>query len=132
MRLALDKNRYVDFAKGDAAVAARLELAERVFVPFVVMAELRAGFAVGRRGAENERFFQRFLRKPGVEVLYASETTTRAYAELYRRLREQGTPIPTNDLWIAALVVEHGLTLFTRDPHFARLPQLDLLGGERT
>lgn len=42
-------------------------------------------------------------------------------------LRTQGTPIPTNDLWIAALVVEHGLTLYTRDRHFEHLPQLPLL-----
>jgi tRNA(fMet)-specific endonuclease VapC len=127
VRIALDTNRYTDFARGDAGVVERLELAERVFVPFVVLAELRAGFAVGRRGKENERFLHRFLRKPGVETLYVSDATTRAYADLYRQLRDQGTPIPTNDLWIAALVVEHGLTLFTRDPHFARLAQLDRL-----
>jgi len=50
---------------------------------------------------------------------------TNRYASLYRQLRRQGTPIPTNDLWIAALVVQHGLALYARDRHFDELPQLD-------
>jgi tRNA(fMet)-specific endonuclease VapC len=69
----------------------------------------------------------RFLAEPGVEVLYASESTTYHYAGLYRQLRNQGTPIPTNDLWIAALVIEHQLMLATRDRHFASVPQLHTL-----
>jgi len=64
---------------------------------------------------------------PGVSAIFATEATTRAYAQLYRQLRAQRTPIPTNDLWIAALVVEHDVALFTRDVHFANLPQLDLV-----
>ena len=127
MRLALDTNRYTDFCRGDEGVVRRLEEAEMIFVPFVVVGELRAGFAVGSKGRENERVLQRFLRRPGIETLYAGETTTRFYADLFRQLRQQDTPIPTNDLWIAALVVEHGLTLYSRDPHFRKLPQLDLL-----
>ncbi|HEY3354617.1 MAG TPA: PIN domain-containing protein [Polyangia bacterium] len=128
MRVALDTNRYRDLCAGEPAVAAFLEHVEAVFVPFVVVAELRAGFAVGKRGRENERVLRRFLGKPGVDVLYPTDATTRAYAELYRQLRAQGTPIPTNDLWIAALVVEHGLWLASRDSHFSHLPQLSLVG----
>ncbi len=86
-----------------------------------------AGFAVGTRGLANERTLRRFLGKPGVEVLMPTEATTRCYAGLYRQLRAQGTPIPTHDLWIAALVVEHDLWLYSRDPHFARLPQLSVV-----
>lgn len=127
MRIALDTNRYTDLCRGDAEVVQLLEEAEEVFLPFVVLGELRAGFAVGSKGRENERLLQRFLAKPGVAVLYSDEPTTRSYASLYRQLREQGTPIPTNDLWIAALVVEHALTLCSRDPHFKKLPQLDRL-----
>ena len=78
-------------------------------------------------GHENERVLQRFLMKPGVEVLFPSEATTLSYATLYRQLRHQGTPMPTNDLWIAALVVENDLALYSRDRHFATLPQLNLL-----
>jgi tRNA(fMet)-specific endonuclease VapC len=127
MRLALDSNRYADFGKGDREVAFLLETSEAVFVPFIVVGELRAGFAAGRRGLANERLLQQFLAKPGVEILFATEATTRQYAQLYRQLRQQGTPIPTNDLWIAALVVEHDLALCSRDEHFRHLPQLLLV-----
>ena len=127
MKLALDTNRYVDLMRGDAKVRALVEAARTVLVPFVVVAELRAGFAVGAQGRGNERFLQRFLSKPGVEVAYATDATTHHYAALYRQLRQQGTPIPTNDLWVAALVTEHGARLCTRDAHFEKLAQLDLL-----
>jgi tRNA(fMet)-specific endonuclease VapC len=127
MRLALDTNRYTDFCKGQVEVVRRLEEAETVFVPFVVVAELRAGFAVGGRSHENERVLQRFLSKPGIECLFPDDLTTQTYAAIFRQLRQQGTPIPTNDLWIAALVVQHGLKLYSRDPHFHKLAQLDLL-----
>ncbi len=127
MRLALDTNRYTDLARGESDICTKVENAERVFLPFVVLAELRAGFVVGRCGDENERVLRRFLTKPGVDILYPDERTTRIYANLFRQLRSQGSPIPTNDIWIAALVVEHNLTLFTRDEHFRKLPQLDLV-----
>jgi predicted nucleic acid-binding protein len=127
VRLALDTNRYVDLARGDADVVALVEAADAVFVPFVVIAELRAGFAVSERPLDNERVLRRLLAKPGTEALYAGDATTRVYASLYKQLRVQGTPIPTNDLWIASLVVEHGLALCTRDRHFRHLPQLTLL-----
>ena len=67
---------------------------------------------------------ERFLASPRVGVLYADEATTRSYAGLFAQLRRQGTPIPTNDLWIAALAVQHGLALHSRDAHFDSIPQL--------
>ncbi len=127
MRVALDTNRYCDLCRGDEELVASLEHAETVFLPFVVVGELRAGFAVGSRRQENERVLRRFLGKPGVSVLFASDATTRSYANLYRQLRSQGTPIPTNDLWIAALVAEHDLALLSRDQHFHHLPQLTVI-----
>jgi len=127
VKLALDTNRYVDLMRGDAEVRALVEAARTVLVPFVVVAELRAGFAVGMQGRANERFLQRFLAKAGVEVAYATDATTHHYAALFRQLRQQGTPVPTNDLWIAALVTEHGARLCTRDAHFEKLAQLDVV-----
>lgn len=124
MRVALDTNRYVDLCKGVAATVKVLEEAEAVIVPFVVLAELRAGFAFGRRPAENELILRRFLLKEGVRVLFADDQTTHHYAALYRQLRRQGTPIPTNDLWIGALTLQHNLVLHARDVHFDHLPQI--------
>jgi predicted nucleic acid-binding protein len=59
-----------------------------------------------------------------VDVLYPDEQTTHHYANVFAQLRRQGTPVPTNDLWIAALVVQHDLVLFTQDAHFAKVPQI--------
>jgi len=124
VRLALDTNRYTDLCRGDADVVARVESADAVVLPFVVVGELRAGFAVKRQGSRNEAALGRFLLKPGVSVVYADDQTTHHYANVYRQLRQQGTPIPTNDIWIAALVLQHSLTLYDRDRHFDALRQL--------
>jgi tRNA(fMet)-specific endonuclease VapC len=125
VRLALDTNRYTDLCRGDVHVVQAIEAADEVWLPFIVIGELRAGFAVGTQGPRNEEVLSRFLLKPGVDVLYADEQSTYHYATVYRQLRKQGTPIPTNDMWIAALVVQHSLVLFDRDAHFNALPQLN-------
>ncbi len=101
-----------------------VELAEQVWLPFIVLGELRAGFAAGSQGPRNEAVLRRFLLKSGVGVLYADGQTTHHYAAIYQQLRKQGTPIPTHDMWIAALVLQHSLVLFARDTHFEVLPQL--------
>jgi tRNA(fMet)-specific endonuclease VapC len=124
MRLALDTNRYIDLCRDVDGVAETLEEAEAILLPFPVLAELRAGFAVGSHGPENERTLRRFLMQSGVSPLFADEQTTHQYASLFRQLRAQGTPIQTNDIWIAALVLQHGLALYARDRHFEHLPQL--------
>jgi len=124
VRLALDTNRYTDLCRGIASVVEAVERADEVWLPFIVVAELRAGFAVGSQGPRNEAVLRRFLLKPGVAVLYADEQTTHHYANVYRQLRKQGTPIPTNDMWIAALALQHSLVLCARDTHFDSLPQL--------
>ncbi len=127
MRLAIDTNRYRDLCDGQHDVVKQLETADAIFVPFVVLAELRAGFAVGTKGRANERVLHRFLSQPDVTILHTTDATTRSYAALYRQLRTQGTPIPTNDLWIAAIVLEHDIALYSRDAHFEALPQLNLI-----
>jgi tRNA(fMet)-specific endonuclease VapC len=124
MGVALDTNRYVDLCKGVVEPVTVLEEAEAVVLPFVVLSELRAGFALGRRHVENERTLRRFLLKNGVDVLFADDQTTHHYAVVFRQLRKQGTPVPTNDMWLAALVLQHNLALHARDKHFDHLPQL--------
>jgi tRNA(fMet)-specific endonuclease VapC len=124
VRLALDTNRYSDLCRGHSSVAESVESADEVWLPFIVLGELRAGFAAGTRGPHNEAMLRRFLMKPSVGVLYADEQTTHHYGAVYRQLRKQGTPIPTNDMWIAALVLQHSLVLCARDAHFDVLPQL--------
>ncbi len=124
MRLALDTNRFIGMMRGEPSVLQTVSLADEVWLPFIVIGELRAGFAAGTREVSNEAALRRFLLKPGVAILYADDQTTHHYASIYRQLRKQGTPIPTNDMWIAALVLQHSLVLFARDAHFDALPQL--------
>lgn len=124
MNIAIDTNRYVDFCKGDDVAVDIVRRASTIYLPFITVAELRAGFLCGNRTLENERTLIRFFNSPRVEILVPDDQTTHHYAQLFKQLRKQGTPIPTNDLWIAALVVQYNLILFARDQHFDHLPQI--------
>lgn len=124
MRVAIDTNQYRHAAAGEPSVRNQLQAADHIFLPFVVLAELRAGFLLGSKAEENERSLIRFLNSSRTSALFSDEQTTHHYARLYRQLRRQGTPIPSNDLWIAALVIQHDLVLCSADKHFDHLPQL--------
>lgn len=127
MRIAIDTNRYVDFARGLPEAVNRLRAVDQILMPLIVLGELRAGFLGGARALQNEANLVRFLNSPRVDMLLPDEETTHHYARLFHQLRRQGTPIPTNDIWIAALVVQHQLFLFARDAHFDHLPQIPRL-----
>lgn len=124
VEIAIDTNRYRDFVDGVSAAVAVLRGAPKIYIPLVVAAELRAGFAAGRRGQENARTFEQFLHRPRVDLLLPTLETTRHYATLFQQLRSAGTPVPTNDLWIAALVLQFDIPLYSRDSHFDLIPQL--------
>lgn len=124
MRLAIDTNRYRDYVNGEPEALKPIEQADQVFVPLIVIAELRAGFRLGSRQNENEATLAKILREPQIEILFPDEATTHFYAQILVDLRNRGTPIPSNDLWIAAMVIQHGLTLFTRDRHFSHVPMV--------
>ncbi len=127
IEIVIDTNRYRDFVDGIPEVVSIFRATPKINVPIVVVAEIRAGFAVGSNIAENQRVFEAFLLRERVEVMLPAMDTTRHYATLYRQLRAAGTPIPTNDLWIAALVVQYDVPLYSRDRHFDLIPQLPRL-----
>ena len=124
MNVALDTNAYSDFMRGDAARVEVVRTARSILMPLVVLGELRAGFAAGNRESTNAANLQRFLGSPRVSVLAPDDLTTHHYAQLYLQLRDKGAAIPTNDLWIASLAVQHSLVLCTSDRHFRHLPQV--------
>ena len=124
MNLALDTNRYTDFVRGETSVVEVIRAASKVVIPFIVVAELRAGFRIGTRAKENESVLTSILQRPTISVLYADGDTTHHYAAIHSQLRRQGTPVPINDLWIAAIAIQHELVLFSRDTHFSHIPQL--------
>lgn len=124
MKVAFDTNTYVDLCRHVDSTVELFESADAIVLPYVALAELRCGFAGGRRQADNERILRQFLHRRHVAVAYPDERTTHQYAEVYRQLRRQGTPIPVNDMWIAALALQHDLVLHSRDRHFDHLPQI--------
>ena len=124
MKVLLDTNRYRDFCEGDAEALDIIQRARTVYLPFVVLAELRAGFLCGTLARRNEKTLTLFLNSSRVRVLLADEETTHHFARIFAQLRQQGTPIPVNDIWIASLAVQHDLLLFSRDRHFDSLPQV--------
>src|SRR6202012_660445 len=93
MRLALDTSRYADFCRGETEVVESVARAEQIFLPFVVLGELRAGFQIGTRARQNEQNLTRFLNSPRVRLLLADEQTTHHYGNIFAQLRKQGTPI---------------------------------------
>ena len=127
MKIVIDTNRYRDFCENVPHVVEHIRTVEQIYIPFITLAELRAGFLCGSIMQKNENVLNQFLNRPRVRVLFADEETTHHYARIFRQLREQGTPIPTNDIWIAALISQHNLFLYSRDAHFDCLPQLPRL-----
>ncbi len=128
MRLLIDTNRYSDMDEGDPEVVQRFESAKELWLPIIVLGELFAGFELGNRKDLNEKQLKDFIERLSVVLLHLDETTARYYGEIFRVLRLHGTPIPTNDIWIAALALQHDLTLDSRDQHFQHVPGLKLVG----
>lgn len=124
MNVLLDTNFYCAFCKGDKQAVHIIQQARKIFLPFAVLAELRAGFLCGTKARKNERSLTLFLNSARVKVIYPDENTTHQFAVVFAQLRLLGKPIPTNDIWIAALAVQHDLILCSRDKHFDLLPQL--------
>lgn len=124
MRVALDTNRLTDLFRGDAALAERLGECDEVWLPLMVLAEIQAGFYGGSEQHRNEVLLRSFLIRPTAGVLLPARETAEFYARLFVQLKRAGTPIPDNDLWIAALALQHDLVLITRDRHFESIPQL--------
>lgn len=118
MKVLLDTNAYVALRRGDEAVAALVRNAERVVLSAIVTGELLHGFRNGTRAQDNTRDLARFLEQPGVTFVPVGWDTADRFGRIATSLRKQGTPIPTNDVWIAAHAMETGADLISFDRHF--------------
>ncbi|MGK2945019.1 MAG: type II toxin-antitoxin system VapC family toxin [Desulfuromonadales bacterium] len=127
-QILLDTNFYVAFKRKQEPALDRLRQVEYIGVSTIVLGELLAGFRCGSRETENRRELDQFLDSPRVEVLGIDEETAEFYAGVFRALRDKGKPIPSNDLWIAATSLRHGLALATLDEHFRYIDGLLLAG----
>ncbi len=122
--VAVDTNVLVDAFHGDESFRNVLAGADRILVCPVVYAEFMAGFDDTRRGRAAKDRFRSFLALDYVDVPTIGRETGDFHAMLFNYLREKGTPIPHNDIWIAASALEHGACLLTADAHFKTIPTL--------
>ena len=120
----LDTNAYAAFKRGHADAVAVIQHAPEIVLNTVVLGELLGGFSAGSREQQNREELDAFLASPRVRVAAVDALTARRYASIYAALRRAATPIPTNDMWIAASALQHGLRVFTYDAHFQHVPGL--------
>jgi len=128
MTVALDTNTYASFKRGNQELRRMFESADEILVPVTVLGELYSGFQIGRLTEKNMPELEQFLAVPGIRTVSITPETAFRYGFLVKELRRQGTPIPTNDIWIAAVVMEAGSILISRDSHFSHVPGLLVLG----
>jgi tRNA(fMet)-specific endonuclease VapC len=124
-RLVLDTSAYSHFRAGDDRALDMIAAAEIVFLPTIVLGELEAGFVLGRRELENRTLLAEFLAEPFIDILQVTPTVARHYGRLFASLRRAGTPIPLNDIWIAATTLDCGGHLLTFDGDFKNVAALD-------
>lgn len=130
-RLVLDTSAYSNLRQGHPDVLSSLTAAVQVSIPVIVLGELEAAFERGSRAAENRRVLAELLAEPFVSVLDVTPKTVRHYARVFVSLRNAGTPIPLNDVWIAACTLECQGHLLTFDGDFLHVPALECTLLER-
>ncbi|MEM9552892.1 MAG: type II toxin-antitoxin system VapC family toxin [Acidobacteriota bacterium] len=126
-RYCLDTSAYSQLRRGEPQVTDLIDTAEWIGVPAVTLGELHAGFACGRRRRENEQTLEDFLADPVVVTLAVDHSVARIFGEVIVDLRRAGTPVPTNDAWIAAQTIREGATVLTFDRHFRKIPRVSAL-----
>ena len=114
--MILDTNALSGAADGDPGALEIIAGAERIAVPVIVLGEYRLGIAQSRHRKEYEEWLREWVA--AVTVLDIDRDTTYQYAKIGLELKRIGKPIPSNDLWIAALCGQHSLPLLSRDRHF--------------
>jgi len=125
-KIILDTNAYARLLAGDEHVLDAVSGAEVVYISVFVLGELVAGFAGGSKEQENRKTLGSFLRKPTVKILNATSETAEIFGFVKSGLKRAGTPIPINDVWIAAHGIETGSTVITYDTHFHKVAGLRL------
>lgn len=123
MKILLETNAYVAFVKGDSSAVRQIRSAQELVFSTIVLGELLFGFRNGERFEKNMTELKSFLANPRVTLLNVTAVTADRFSRIAASLKRKGTPIPSNDIWIAAQTVESGAELVTLDKHF------DLIDG---
>jgi tRNA(fMet)-specific endonuclease VapC len=127
-KILLDTNAYTNLLSGNEDILDTIVMADIVYMSIFVLGELHAGFAGGVKKAENEATLHDFLMRSTVKTLNATSETASVFGFVKNNLRKAGTPIPINDVWIAAHGMESGSTIVTYDNHFRQVPGLRVWG----
>lgn len=122
MKVLLDTNAYSALMRGDPSVANHIRKSEEVLLSAVVVGELLYGFRNGSHYGRNIKQLENFLQNPYVRFVPVTWTTADRFSRLATELRRHCTPIPSNDIWIAAQAMETGADLVSFDEHFRNLP----------
>ena len=123
-KVMLDTSAYSAFLRGNDEIKRALQEADEIYLNAVVLGELYSGFAQGSKEKKNREILKDFLSSPRIQIAGLDEETAERYAAIITYLRAKGTPIPTNDLWIAATAMQYGLKLLTTDNHYRAVPQI--------
>jgi tRNA(fMet)-specific endonuclease VapC len=126
-RMLIDTNIYSFALKGDNDVVEVLRQTDEIGFSVISIGELLSGFRLGGMEKKNRKELEQFLDSPRVVVYHIDESTAEFYAQIHYSLRQIGKPVPTNDIWIAAVAFQNGLKLFTKDLHFKTIPGLYLV-----
>ncbi len=126
-RIAIDTNIYISFKAHQESVVEAFRNCDFIGVDITVIAELLSGFALGEKEKRNRQELEAFLNSTRVEILPHDLETAEYHALIFRRLKAKGRPIPTNDIWVAANAMKHGLALYSFDGHFGEIEGLLLL-----
>jgi predicted nucleic acid-binding protein len=125
VNVVLDTSAYSHFRNNHHDVVEVLARAEQVYMPAIVVGELEAAFRIGRRTADNRARLDEFLDEDFVHIVPVGREIASRYGEVFAKLRAAGTPIPINDVWIAATALHVAARLITFDRDFARISDLD-------
>ena len=121
MKILLDTSAYVGFKRNANEIVDIIVSSELILFSPVVLGELMFGFRSGNRFKKNMAELNFFLENEAVELVQIGKITSDRYSRIAAQLKQQGTPIPTNDIWIAAQTMEHGAELITTDHHFDKV-----------
>lgn len=124
--MILDTTALSAWCDDDRALLKVLPLDRPLYLPVVAIGEYRFGIKVARDRAARERWLD--AMEAALIVLDADSRTARAYAAVREELRQAKTPLPENDVWIAALGRQHGMAILTRDGHFDKVRDLLRVG----
>ena len=123
-KIILDTSAYSAFLRGNALIKSEIQQADQIALNPIILGELLAGFSMGTKEINNRATLQEFLSSPRVNIMEIDEGTSERYAAIVKTLYENGTPIPTNDIWIAASAMQHGLRVLTTDEHYLNVSQI--------